>query len=278
MVSRDQTDAVDVASAPTLPASAETAANRKVRTVTVRPDGTIVSGEDSLAGGAILPVARPDVPEVPGAAGETPLLASTGAAATGAATGTSSTVPALPAEAQAAIAETAPTRAVTPVEPGTYVAAVDVAGNPIPGKTAPVPMRKPQFSTAVLAAAAQAVLPQTSDSANSLVPQGTQQASLPPPPAANAMAPSAPAASAGSEAPAYVQLSSQRSEEAARATAQQIVARYGPLFGGANLEVQRVDLGERGIFYRVRAPAGSLAEANTICTNVKAAGGDCFTM
>jgi hypothetical protein len=57
-----------------------------------------------------------------------------------------------------------------------------------------------------------------------------------------------------------------------------MVTRFGPLFGGANLEVQRVDLGERGIYYRVRVPANSLQEANSICTNVKAAGGDCFTM
>jgi hypothetical protein len=82
----------------------------------------------------------------------------------------------------------------------------------------------------------------------------------------------------GSTAPAYVQLSSQRTEEAARQTAQQISSRYGSLFGGASLEVQRVDLGERGVFYRVRVPASSLQNANTICSNVKAAGGDCFTL
>src|SRR5690606_23291832 len=124
--------------------------------------------------------------------------------------------------------------------------------------------------TAVLAAAAQAALPPAPSTANALVaPQATQQASLPPPPAA-APAP-APAASAG-EAPAYIQLSSQRTEEAARASAQEIVNRFGPLFGGGNLEVQRVDLGERGIFYRVRAPAASLSDANTVCNNIKAAG------
>jgi hypothetical protein len=75
-----------------------------------------------------------------------------------------------------------------------------------------------------------------------------------------------------------VQLSSQRTEEAARQTAEQIASRFGSLFGGANLEVQRVDLGERGIFYRVRVPANSLQDANTICSNVKSNGGDCFTL
>ena len=30
--------------------------------------------------------------------------------------------------------------------------------------------------------------------------------------------------------------------------------------------------------YRVRVPANSMSDANNICTNVKAAGGDCYTM
>lgn len=39
-------------------------ANRKVRTVTVRPDGTIVSGDDALAGNEALPIDRPNGPQV----------------------------------------------------------------------------------------------------------------------------------------------------------------------------------------------------------------------
>src|SRR5690606_8939708 len=95
---------------------------------------------------------------------------------------------------------------------------------------------------------------------------------------AAATQPTAPVTSSGNRAPAYVQLSSQRSEEAARQTAQQIVNRFGPLFGGVNLEISPVDLGERGIFYRVRVPADSMQSAMTLCNNVKAAGGDCFTL
>ena len=82
----------------------------------------------------------------------------------------------------------------------------------------------------------------------------------------------------GNNAPAYVQLASQRTEAEARTTAQGLVTRYGPLFGGANMEVQRVDLGTRGIYYRVRVPASSVEQANNFCVNVKAAGGDCYTM
>ena len=46
------------------------------------------------------------------------------------------------------------------------------------------------------------------------------------------------------------ELASLRSEEEAREAAQRLVTRFGPLFGGANMEVQRVDLGARGIYYR----------------------------
>ena len=57
LVSRDQTAGADAAQvASTVPAAAAASspdgglANRKVRTVTVRPDGSIVSGDDSVAG------------------------------------------------------------------------------------------------------------------------------------------------------------------------------------------------------------------------------------
>lgn len=76
----------------------------------------------------------------------------------------------------------------------------------------------------------------------------------------------------------YVHLSSQRTEEAARESAEQIIARFGPLFDGADLEVQRVDLGQQGIFYRIRVPASSPAAANLMCERLKAAGGDCFVL
>ena len=86
------------------------------------------------------------------------------------------------------------------------------------------------------------------------------------------------AATPPSNAPAYAQLSSQRSEAAARQSATEISNRYGTILGGANLEVQRVDLGERGIFYRVRVPATSRADASQLCANLKAAGADCLAL
>src|SRR5690606_9973906 len=219
-----------------------------VRTVTVRPDGTIVSGGDSVAGATMLPMDRPSVPDVPGADFSTPeLIGSVDPSATA-------------AESPAAAAPATPVPEIVPVQPGTSVPAVDAAGNPISGLMAPVPLTKPTTFSRQAAVTTPTPAPAT-----------TAPAATP--------APQAPAVSAPvSSAPAYVRLASQRSEETARQTAQSIANRFGPLFNGANLEVQRVDLGERGIFYRVRVPADSLQSANTLCNTIKAAGGDCFTM
>lgn len=263
IVSRDQSDVEAVTEVASTDVSEEGLVNRKVRTVTVRPDGTIVSSSDSLAGSAMLPVDRPAVPEVPGADFSTPDLIANAIANAPAAT---------PEPTPAAAAP-----AVVPVQPGSTVPVVDLTGTPVNGKTAPVPLVRPStFAPQAAATTPVAVTPVATTPATAVA--ATPVAT--PPLTATAAAEAQPTAlaSTGDTAAAYVQLSSQRTEEAARQTAQQIAGRFGPLFGGASLEVQRVDLGERGIFYRVRVPANSLQDANTICTNVKAAGGDCFTL
>lgn len=279
LVSRDQADVNEVTQIPAATdLSEEGLANRKVRTVTVRPDGTIVSGDDSVAGNTILPVDRPNVPSVPGAASASPELLASVAPAAATDTATATAEPTATPE---------PDVAASLVTPGATVPAVDVAGNPLAGKTATIPMTRP---------AGLAGPGISATSAGTAVSAPASGNVLPPPPANNSLgssatttAPAAPAQAAAvpqaievdalpNDAPAYVQLASQRSEAEARASAQAMVTRFGPLFGGANMEVQRVDLGERGIYYRVRVPANSLEDANNICTNVKAAGGDCFTM
>jgi hypothetical protein len=252
IVSRDQSDVEAVTQVAAGDLSEEGLVNRKVRTVTVRPDGTIVSGGDSLAGSAMLPVDRPTVPDVPGADFSTPDLIANAIA----------NAPAAP--------QPTPTPAVVPVQPGSTVPVVDLTGNPVSGKSAPVPLVRPTNFAPQAAVTAPVAATPAASVATAPAPALTTPAT--------AVAQPAAVASTGSSAPAYVQLSSQRTEEAARQTAEQIASRFGSLFGGANLEVQRVDLGDRGIFYRVRVPANSLQDANTICSNIKSNGGDCFTL
>lgn len=229
--------------------------NRKVRTVTVRPDGTIISGADSMAGSSILPVERPNVPEVPGADFSTPdLIASAIASGEQAA-------------AAAPVAESTPVPAVALVTPGSVVPVVDAGGAALAGRSVTIPMDRPaDFAQAAASALAAASVPAASGN-------GVLAAPVAQPAAA---APSVSATTGG--AAAYVQLASQRSEEAARQSAQSMATRYGVLFSGASPEIQRVDLGERGIYYRVLVPAASRDAAANICTNIRAAGGDCLLL
>ena len=280
LVSRDQSDVNEVTQVPpTADLSEEGLANRKVRTVTVRPDGTIVSGEESVAGSAILPVDRPNVPTVPGAETASPELLA-------------SAEPIAATPAAAPTAEVAATPAVTPVTPGSTVQAVDVAGIPLAGKTAPVPMLRPAGLVQSTAPTPVTAVVDTPTAGGNLLPPPPANSTLGAAPVAQPAATQPVAAAQPSttipgavevdalpnSAPAYAQLASLRSEEEARQAAQRLVTRFGPLFGGANMEVQRVDLGARGIYYRVRVPAQSVQAAGNICTNVVAAGGDCVPM
>jgi hypothetical protein len=242
LISRDETTDVqgnDVARVITPEAPQDGGlANRKVRTVTVRPDGTIVSGDTAVAGGEQLPVERPNVPELPGGTVSTPV-------------------------------------ATTPVT---------VATNEPAGETPPVPLPRPFRTSAPstpIAAPVTTTAPQqtTNASAVDLIANTANQA-VSQPQAAAQPAPvqtAAPfAVASGSSAPAYVQLSSQRTPDAANRSLNEVKARYAAQLGNNTLEVQQVDLGERGIFYRVRMPAQSIEAANSVCSDIKAGGGDCF--
>lgn len=244
----------DNSSSAATAASTDGLVNRKVRTVTVRPDGTIVSGEQGVAGGTILPVDRPNVPSVPGADFSTPDLVAN--ANNSAATASTQT--------QTPAATTTPT--VTPVQAGSTVAVVDQSGAALAGRTVTIPQQRPA-NLAVPTASAASTTPAASAS------NATTTATQP-----TVATPAAQATPTNGTASAYVQLSSQRTEEAARQSAQSIATRYGVLFGGASLEIQRVDLGQRGIYYRVLVPAASRENATNICTNVRAAGGDCLLL
>ncbi|WP_196258391.1 SPOR domain-containing protein [Pelagibacterium limicola] len=252
LVSRDQTNGVVGANVGSViaPEEGETMlANRPVRTVTVRPDGTIVSSDGSIAGSSVLPVERPDVPAVP-----------------------NSTLTADPiGEAiVAAIGEVAPQNEIVE-SAGTVEAVVEpvaAAESPIfDPASIPRPVPRPNgLGTQSSSAPTQQPAP------------ATQLASVPAQQdVAPASAPQQPTA-APTGVGAWVQLSSQRSEEAARAGIPELQSRYGALFNGAALDVSRVDLGERGVYYRVRLPQPTMADANTVCNSIKGQGGDCFVL
>lgn len=219
-------------------------ANRKVRTVTVRPDGTIVSGDEAVAGNEALPVDRPAVPDLPGADVQpSELLAAlptNDPPGTAPATGTDGQLAAVTPPESVPAAE-APAVTGEPAVPGSTVTTASGASAPVP---MPAPNRQALASRVAAAPAAPAPAP----------------------------ADSAPVASGGSGP--YVQLSSQPSE----AEAQAALRRFQSQVGGAALEVRRVDLGARGTWYRVALPTSSFQQATQTCANIKANGGDCVAI
>jgi cell division septation protein DedD len=93
-------------------------------------------------------------------------------------------------------------------------------------------------------------------------------------PAATKVASTSPAASSGGFA---VQVSSQRNEDEVQSSFRALQAKYPKLLGGREPLVRRADLGAKGIYYRTMVgPFVSAEQANELCANLKAAGGNCI--
>ena len=74
-----------------------------------------------------------------------------------------------------------------------------------------------------------------------------------------------------------VQLASQKSEAEAQASFRSLQAKYPTVLAGRQPLIRKVELGERGTYYRAQVgPFGSVEQANEMCSNLKAAGGQCI--
>lgn len=220
-------------------------ANRKVRTVTVRPDGTIVPGDDAMAGNSALPVDRPNVPEIPGAEVEpSPLLADT----------PTSDAPVDPTQ----LASTE-TPAATTADP----LAVDPA-NIDPTIVAPVPMGRPNDRSVLGGGSNQQVAATNASGPVDLTGGDTQ--------------PAAAAPAISSAGGAYVQLSSQPTGADAQSSLRTMQNRLSGILNGRSLEIRQVDLGAKGVWYRVVLPTNSFSDATQTCASFKANGTDCVAI
>ena len=69
----------------------------------------------------------------------------------------------------------------------------------------------------------------------------------------------------------FVQLASMKSDESARKEWARLKKAHAELFDDLALDVQRADLGDRGIFYRIRiGPFPNRATAQDMCGQIKA--------
>jgi hypothetical protein len=109
--------------------------------------------------------------------------------------------------------------------------------------------------------------PERSVTAEGARPAGTQVASL--------EAPSSAARPAAQGAGFAVQISSQKTEGDALSSYRSMQRKFPTVFAGANATIRRADLGEKGTFYRVRVGNWSREGATSFCSKLKAAGGDC---
>ena len=250
-------------------------ANRKVRTVTVRPDGTIVSGDEAVAGTEALPVERPNVPEIPGgemepsdlltaAVAETEAAMSDTTASTGAA-GSSDTIAALVSETGAAT--TTELDAPAPLD----VAAVPAVDN-TPAVfdasiVAPIPMPRPADRGGLVGGSSRAAAIEPEPVP--LAVGANEPASTP----LVAVAEPAAAAPVSSSGGAYVQLSSQVSEDEAQRSLRTLQSSMAGSLNGASLEVRRVDVPGKGVRYRVVLPVNSFQDATQTCAAIKSNGG-----
>ncbi len=75
---------------------------------------------------------------------------------------------------------------------------------------------------------------------------------------------------------AYVQVSSQRSESEAQTAFRSLQSEFPSVLGSRRAVIRRADLGGRGIYYRAQIGPFSAEQADRVCSNLRAAGGQCF--
>lgn len=215
-------------------------APRKVRTMIVKPDGTLVAREE--------PVAAPAA-EVAGNAQPVPATASGQVAASG-------------AEGQATAAGAgSELRAAGQAPPSADQVALAAASNATvnAGDQAPLPQTRPAEQAANVAAAATAARPaETQGAASAAV--DTQQVSTASVPAGTY----------------FIQVASLPSEAEAQKSYNSLSNKFGSVIGGRGVDIRKAEIAGKGTYYRVRIPAGSREEANALCSRYKGAGGSCL--
>jgi hypothetical protein len=215
---------------------------RKVRTMIVKPDGTLVAQEVDA------PAAQPPK------ADKVAELAAPQAAKPG---------EGAPAVIAASRVPTAPAQAAQPQTPPPAAA----ASTPASQSSAPVPSARPssQPSNVVATVTNQGnVRPTATTPAQ---PQATQQQTA----AATPAATSAP--SAGGY---YIQIASLPSQAEAQKSYQSMTAKFGSVISGRGVDIKAAEIAGKGTFYRVRIPAGDKNEAVALCEKFRAAGGSCL--
>ncbi|MFN3549283.1 MAG: SPOR domain-containing protein [Mesorhizobium sp.] len=223
-------------------------APRRVRTMVVRPDGTLVPRED-IEPETVVAAAEP---ETPAPLAQAPIRTSEAAPAPVPASRESAASATAPVAESAAEPASAPVAAVQepPVRAVESQTITREQATPTRGPVAPA--RPSDQPVEIIGNAGGAAA-------------GTQVAAAQP----------APVVAAQSSEWA-MQIASQPSPEGAQASYADLSRRYGAVLNGRGVNIVKAEIAGKGTYWRVRIPAGSRAEANALCERYKAAGGSCF--
>ncbi|WP_276118417.1 SPOR domain-containing protein [Pararhizobium qamdonense] len=73
-----------------------------------------------------------------------------------------------------------------------------------------------------------------------------------------------------------IQIASLPSEAEAQTSYKTLSGKFGSVIGGKGVDIKKADIAGKGTYYRVRIPAGSRDAANAMCAQYKSAGGSCL--
>lgn len=73
-----------------------------------------------------------------------------------------------------------------------------------------------------------------------------------------------------------IQIASLPSEAEARKSYNTLSSKFSGVIGGRGVDIKQAEIPNKGTFFRVRIPAGSRDEANALCSRYKSAGGSCL--
>ncbi|WP_261333034.1 SPOR domain-containing protein [Rhizobium leguminosarum] len=255
---------------------------RKVRTMIVKPDGTLVAREEPAPvdeptqSAQATPSAQPMPPAQPVlTAPSTPSAQSTPAVPP--VDGTAASFPAS-AEVASADARSAAPVETAPVQPPLAGSADAQAANPAP--VAP-PVR--EVKTPATADTAPIPTARPADQPVNVVGTVTERGNVRSPaqqPKTTEVAAAAPVAAKPQQAASTggygIQIASLPSEDEATKSFANLSKKFASVLGGRSHEIRRADIAGKGTFYRVRIPAGSKDEAAALCEQYRAAGGSCL--
>ncbi len=251
---------------------------RKVRTMIVRPDGTLVAQEVPAEPAAAQPaqtVAGTPVlapPSVPSATGDTVRTVDTRVVTPVGPAEATTAVAAPAATATAATEVAAATPAATEAQTVAEVIATPAAADPTAPR-APIPTTRPadQPVNVVGTVTDQGNLRPAQPAAAAPAEQAQAPAEVAAAsPAAAAPATAAPAGSYG------IQIASLPSEADAQKSYRNLSSKFGNVLGGKPWEIRQADIPGKGTFYRVRVVAGSKDAAVALCEQYRSAGGSCL--